>query len=260
MREFDNVMSTESSASQEINKEEDVMVQNILVHNIKQLYGDKLAAIDGEIGHVKDFYFDDESWAIRYLVADTGSWLMGRLVLLTPHAFGKLDQSERTFTIKLQQKQIENSPPIESHKPVSRQFEIEYYGYYGWPPYWDGGGMSGIGPIPVALPLLADRITSHPKHKHREDKHLRSTQAISGYHIQTSDGEIGHIIDFIVDEKNWTIRDLIVETGHWYSGKEILIPSSKVKQISYDESKVFVSLTKEDIQRTEENEISVHSK
>ncbi len=231
-----------------------------MLQNIKQLYGDKLAAVDGEIGHVKDFYFDDESWAIRYLVVDTGSWLTGRLVLLTPHAFGKLDQSEKMLHIKLRKKQIEDSPSIESHKPVSRQFEIEYYGYYGWPPYWDGGGMSGMGPIPVALPLLVDRIKPHQKHKHLEDKHLRSTQALNGYHIQTSDGEIGHVTDFMVDEKSWAIRELIVETGHWYSGKEILIPASKVKQISYDESKVFVSLTKEDIQRTEENEISVHSK
>jgi sporulation protein YlmC with PRC-barrel domain len=231
-----------------------------MLQNIKQLYGDKLAALDGDIGHVKDFYFDDENWVIRYLVADTGSWLTGRLVLLTPHAFGKLDQSEKTFNIKLHKKQIEDSPSIESHKPVSRQFEVEYYGYYGWPPYWDGGGMSGIGPIPVALPLLVDRIKPHQKHKHREDKHLRSTQAISGYHIQTSDGEIGHITDFIIDEKGWTIRDLVIETGHWYSGKEILIPSSKVKQISYEETKVFVSLTKKDIQRTAENEISVHSR
>lgn len=230
-----------------------------MLQNIKQLYGDKLAAADGEIGHVKDFYFDDESWVIRYLVVDTGSWLTGRLVLLTPHAFGKLDQSEKMLHIKLRKKQIEDSPSIESHKPVSRQFEIEYYGYYGWPPYWDGGGMSGIGPIPVALPILVDRLKPHQKHKHREDKHLRSTQAISGYHIETSDGEIGHIIDFIVDEKSWSIRDLVIETGHWYSGKEILIPSSKVKRISYEESKVFVSLTKEDIQRTAENEISVHS-
>jgi sporulation protein YlmC with PRC-barrel domain len=231
-----------------------------MLQNIKNLYGDKLDALDGDIGHVKDFYFDDESWAIRYLVADTGSWLTGRLVLLTPHAFGKLDQSEKTFHIKLRKKQIEDSPSIESHKPVSRQFEIEYYSYYGWPPYWDGGGMSGIGPIPVALPLLVDRIPSHQKHKHREDKHLRSTQAVSGYHIETSDGDIGHVTDFMVDEKSWAIRDLVIETGHWYSGKEILIPSSKIKHVSYEESKVIVSLTKEDIQRTAENEISVHSR
>ena len=104
----------------------------------KELYGDKLAALDGDIGRVKDFYFDDENWVIRYLVADTGSWLTGRLVLLSPHAFGKLDQHEKTLHVKLRRQQIQDSPSIDLHKPVSRQYETEYYGYYGWPTYWEG--------------------------------------------------------------------------------------------------------------------------
>ena len=104
----------------------------------EEMYGDKIAALDGDVGHVKDFYFDDENWVIRYLVVDTGSWLTGRLVLLSPHAFGKLDQHEKTLHVKLRKLQIQDSPSIDSHKPVSRQFETEYYGYYGWPTYWEG--------------------------------------------------------------------------------------------------------------------------
>lgn len=228
-------------------------------HNIKHLYGNKLAALDGDIGHVKDFYFDDNNWVIRYLVVDTGSWLTGQLVLLTPHAFGRVDESEKTMQIKLLMKQIQDSPSIELHKPVSRQFEIEYYGYYGWPPYWDGGGMSGLGPYPIDMPLLEDETQAHHKPKHQEDKHLRSTQALIGYHIQANDGEIGHVIDYIVDDKNWSIGDLVVETGHWLASKEILIPSTKVKKISYEDSKVFVHLTRAHIEQTSESEVSRHN-
>ena len=231
-----------------------------MLQTIKQLHGATIAALDGDIGHVEEFYFDDKSWAIRYLVAETGSWLMGRLVLLTPHAIGKFDEAGKILSINLRKKQIEESPLIESHKPVSRQFEIEYYGYYGWPPYWDGAGVSGLGSYPIVMPLMDGMAIPHQKHKHREDKHLRSTESLSGYQIQTSDGEIGHVTDFIVDDKNWTICDLVIETGHWYSGKEILIPTSKVREISYEESKVFVSLTKADIEETAENEISRHSR
>ena len=104
-----------------------------MLRSIKQLYGDKLGASDGEIGHVKDFYFDDQNWAIRYLVADTGSWLPGRQVLISPHSLGRLDQAEKILRVNLTRKQIEDSPSIESHKPVSRQYEEEYYRYYGWP-------------------------------------------------------------------------------------------------------------------------------
>jgi len=225
-----------------------------MLYNTKQLYNSKLAALDGEIGHVKDFYFDDENWVIRYLVADTGSWLPGRLVLLSPHAFGKFSESEKTLQIKLHKMQIQDSPSIELHKPVSRQYEIEYYGYYGWPAYWNGGGMWGLSGYP--MPLLKDEVKTYQKYKHRKDKHLRSAQEISGYNIQSVDGEIGHVSGFMVDDRSWAIRELVVETGHWYSGKEILMSPSKVKRISYEESKVFVSLTKEDIQQTVEHEIS----
>jgi len=231
-----------------------------MLQSMKQLYGSKLAALDGDMGHVKDFYFDDENWVVRYLVADTGSWLTGRLVLLTPHAFGTLDLADKTLHIKLLKKKIQDSPSIESHKPVSRQYEADYYTYYGWPTYWDGSAMWGIGGYPVVLPPSKKEMEIQKKYHHRDDKHLRSMQAVTGYHIQSVDGEIGHVNSFMVDDKNWAIHELVIETGHWYSGKEILIPTSKVKKISYEEAKVFVSLTKEDIQQTAENEISQHVK
>ncbi len=120
-----------------------------MLRSIKQLYGDKLGASDGEIGHVKDFYFDDENWAVRYVVADTGSWLPGRLVLISPHAFGNLDQAGNILRVNLTRKQIEGSPSIESHKPVSRQYEEEYYRYYGWPYYWQGDALWGMGGFPI---------------------------------------------------------------------------------------------------------------
>ncbi len=224
-----------------------------MLFKIKELYGSKLGATDGDIGHAKDFYFDDKTWVIRYLVADTGSWLSGRLVLLSPHAFGRFDPAEQTLSVRLTKKQIEDSPAIESHKPVSRQYEIEYYRYYGWPVYWDGGAMWGMGGFPVVLPPSKDEMEAQQQHHHRKDKHLQSAKAVNGYHIQTVDGALGHVSGFLVDDRSWAIRDLVVTTGHWYSGKEVLIPSGRVERISYEESKVFVNLTKAEIQETAEN-------
>ena len=221
-----------------------------MLQNTKELYGHKLAALDGDIGQVQDFYFDDKTWVIRYLIADTGSWLTGRLVLLSPHSFAKLDQYEKTLHIKLHKTQIENSPSIESHQPVSRQYEVEYYQYYGWPAYWNGGAMWGLGGYPVLLPPSKDELAATAQHQHRADKHLQSMQAVIGYQIQATDGVIGQVSDFLVDDKSWSIRELAVETGHWYAGKEILIPTGKVERISYEDSTVFVNLSKADIQHT----------
>lgn len=226
-----------------------------MLQNTKSLYGSKLAASDGDIGHVKDFYFDDKTWVIRYLVVDTGSWLTGRQVLISPHAFGKLDREANTLHVHLHKKQIEDSPSIESHKPVSRQYEIDYYRYYGWPAYWEGGAMWGFGGYPVVLPPSRDEMEAQLQHHHRDDKHLQSSKAVTGYSIQAADGEIGSVHGFMVDDKSWAICDVVAETGHWYSGKEVLIPAARIDRISYEDSKVFASLTKADIERTAENHL-----
>ena len=226
-----------------------------MLQNTKELYGNKLNAADGDIGHVKDFYFDDKTWVVRYAVADTGSWLSGRLVLLSPHAFGRWDRAVKTLSVNLTRKQIENSPSIELHKPVSRQYEIDYYQYYGWPAYWNGSAMWGLGGFPVVMPPSKDQMEAQGQRHHRADKHLQSMKAVTGYAIHATDGEIGTVSGFMVDDKSWAVCELAVEAGHWYAGKEILIPSAKIERISYTDSKVFVNLTKATIQHTADHNV-----
>lgn len=221
--------------------------------NIKELYGHKLTASDGEIGRVKDFYFDDKSWVIRYLVVDTGSWLTGRQVLISPHAFGRVDEQEKTLAVHLTRKQIEGSPSIEEHKPVSRQHEIEFYQYYGWPTYWTGGALQGLGGTPLEVPNPMAAMEAREKHHHRDDKHLQSTRAVKGYAVHATDGEIGSVSGFVVDDNSWAIERISVDSGHWFYGREILVPTTSIKQISYDDSAVFVDLTKAAIRQTEEH-------
>ncbi len=231
-----------------------------MLRSVKQLIGDKLGASDGEIGHVKDFYFDDHNWAVRYLVADTGSWLPGRQVLISPHSFGRLDQAGKVLLVNLTRNQIENSPSIESHKPVSRQYEEEYYRYYGWPYYWQGDALWGMSGFPIlelpAEPLPSEPATESSPQPERADAHLRSAQAVKGYHLQATDGMIGHVCDFMMDAESWAVRRLVIKTGHRLSGKEVLISTSQVDRISYEESTVFVSLTRESVEQCSEHDMS----
>lgn len=232
-----------------------------MLQSIKQLYGEKLGASDGEIGRVKDFYFDDQNWAVRYLVADTGTWLASRQVLLSPHAIGKLYEDGKVLLVKLTRKQIENSPAIETHKPVSRQFEEEYHSYYGWPYYWEGDGLWGgmrsfpILEEPPKFLTGGQAAAKNPPHK-RADAHLRSTQAVKGCHLQATDGIVGHVCDFMMDDERWAMGQLVVKTGHRFTGKEVLIPVSKVDRISYEESTVFVKLTQEAVEQSSTHDVS----
>lgn len=220
--------------------------------NTKELYGHQLAASDGLIGHVKDFLFDDDTWVVRYVVADTGDWLPGRLVLLSPHSFGRWDQQEKTLHVSLDKRQIECSPPIETHRTVSRQFEVDYYRHYGWPAYWTGGAIWGLGGFPMVQPPAPGEVFDRI-HRHRDDRHLQSTQAIMGYHAQTPGGTIGGVKGFLVNAKSWVIRELVVETGHWYSGKTIHVSPGQVERISYGESKVYMNLANGDTAPREQN-------
>jgi hypothetical protein len=232
-----------------------------MLRSTKQLIGDKLGASDGEIGHVKDFYFDDQDWVIRYVVADTSSWLPGRQVLLSPHAFGRFNQTDKVLRVNLTRQQIENSPPIELHKPVSRQYEDEYFQYYGWPAYWQGDALWGMSGFPVAgMPLtpLPGQQPSPPPRTDRADAHLQSTGAVHGYSIEARDGTVGHVQDFMIDNESWAISELIVKMGHHFSGKEVQIATSKVTRISYDKSTVFVDLTRADFEQSPEHYLVNH--
>ena len=216
---------------------------------VKTITGYTLDSLDGEIGKVNEFYFDDKHWTIRYMVADTGNWLPGRLVLISPYALVEATRKERHVEVNLTRKQIENSPSMDSDKPVSRQFEEAYYGYYRWPAYWDGPYEWGVYPDFVRD---SDQWRECARGEKRWDSHLRNTGEITGYHIQGADGEIGHVDDFVIDDATWTIRYLVVDTRNWWPGKKVLVSTRWVDRVSWSESKVFVSLSLESIRQSPE--------
>lgn len=218
-----------------------------MLQSIKELYGEKLGASDGEMGHVKDFYFDDTDWVVRYVVADTGSWLPKRQVLLSPHAFGSLVKTGKIIHVNLSRKQIEDSPSIASHKPISRRDEEEYFNYYGWPSYWAGEGLWGSSGFPMPIipdtPVPVKKPLAKKTAEEEADAHLRSTRAVHGYEAQAGGETVGHIADFLMDPQSWAIRELVIKSGHAFTAKEWPIPVDDVERISYDAAAVFVKLT-----------------
>lgn len=213
------------------------------------LKGFKLDSLDGEIGEVSEFYFDDQHWAIRYLVANTGGWLTGRQVLISPYALVAAIKAADNIAVNLTKQQIEDSPSLDSDKPVSRQFESDYSGYYGWPMYWGGPMMWGAYPYLVRDP----NQWNTPKDTEKSwDPHLRSTDAVTGHHIQATDGEIGHVVDFIIDDETWAIRYLVVDTRNWWPGKQVLVSPEWIERVSWSELKVFVKLSREAIKASPE--------
>jgi hypothetical protein len=188
--------------------------------------GNAVAVRDGPIGVVSDLLFDDATWVVRWCVIDTGTWLSSRKVLLPPSALGHFNAGTNAFSVGLTKQEVKDSPDVDTDKPVSRQMESGIYDYFNWSPYWGTGfymGGASIMPAPVAESASPDRWERDDGLAGGGDPHLRSTAAITGYHIHARDGEIGHVEDFLVADGDWSIRYLIVDTKNWWPGKRVLI-------------------------------------
>ncbi len=222
---------------------------------------------DGTIGDVKDLYFDDEAWAIRYLVVDTGSWLFSRKVLISPIAAGKPDWPNKLLPVLLTRAQVKASPDIDTDQPVTRQHETAYLDYYSYPYYWGGMGLWGgggypymlmpgdAGYIPATTTPAEVNIAQAPAGTHQTESqrehnpHLRSCKAVVGYSIKAIDGEIGHVQGLLVDEETWAIRYLVVRTGNWWLGHDVLVAPQWIQLVSWEDQTVAVDLTRDALQQ-----------
>ena len=216
-----------------------------MLYSTKKLDGLKLGARDGEIGKAREVYFDDQRWVIRHLVADTGGWLSGRKVLISPHSIERVDVAEGRLELNLTRSQIENAPDIDTDKPVSRQQQIPYYDYYGYPYYWAGPGLWGLGAYPMAVGAMAMRPregdTGAPREldevaeaeREAADPHLRSSREVIGYDLKATDGDIGHVEDFLFDDRTWQIRYVVVDTRDWLPGKRVLVSPDWVDSVDW---------------------------
>ncbi|HUX25995.1 MAG TPA: PRC-barrel domain-containing protein [Burkholderiales bacterium] len=232
-----------------------------MLRSTKDLEDYAIRATDGIVGHVKDFYFDDKAWVIRYLVVDTGAWLSHRKVLISPIAIGHPDWPEKVLPVSITKEQVKNSPDIDTDKPVSRQQEMHYLGYYGYPFYWFGPGPWGDEAFPSMLIAgyadpeatrravqaeAEDAYARAEAEPHQDgDPHLRSCNAVRGYHIEANDGDIGHVQGLLVDEQTWAIRHIIVNTGSWWSGHQVLIAPQSIAAVSWSHAAVSVDLTRQ---------------
>ncbi len=234
-----------------------------MLRHTKDLQNLSINATDGAIGDVNDLYFDDEVWAVRYVVVDAGSWLSSRKVLISPISAGKPVWATKVLPVSLTREQVKNSPDIDTDMPVTRQHETDYLDYYGYPYYWGGMGLWGSGGYPSMLmpgyaghespaAALAQADIVQPQANARQrhnDPHLRSCRAVVGYHIEASDGEIGHVQGMLVDEESWAIQYLVVSTSNWWLGHDVLVAPQWIKRVSWADQSVAVNLTREALKK-----------
>lgn len=228
-----------------------------MLHSVKKLKSMKILAADGEAGRIKDTYFDDEQWTIRHFEVDTGGWLTGRKVLISPISITSIDWDNKTIRAALTRSQIQNAPGLETHKPISRQHEEALYSYYGYPYYWSGPYLWGYTLFPN---LVEPRSLEDPDRQalgeelvdEGNDAHLRACSEVLGYDVHATDDDVGHIDDFLFDDENWAIMLVAVDTRNWWPGKHVLISPQRVQDVSWEEKEVRFDVSRKEIENSEE--------
>lgn len=217
----------------------------------KSLVGFSITATDGELGRLTDFYFDDESWTVRYLVVDTGGWLSGRKVLISPQSVTSAGWDSKTFHVNLTKEQVKASPDIDTDKPVSRQQEVTLNRYYPWSDYWAGTFWAGGMGMPVMVPPAGQATAGSPKTDQQDmDPHLRSIKQVTGYTIKATDGDIGEVVDFLLDETSLKIDFFVVDTGNWLPGRKVLLSPGWLTNIDWLAAEVTVAASVEQVKNS----------
>ena len=231
-----------------------------MLRDIGELTGYAIEATDGPIGHVRDFYFDDVAWVVRYFVVDAGKWLASRKVLISPIGMGPPDDTKRGLPVLLTQRQVHDSPDLATDGPVSHEDEKRLMAFHGYPAYWGGMGLWGDGGMPNLMmpgmdPLTLMRLDGDARlldadtapHDVAVDHHLRSFATITTYRLHATDGEIGRVRGLLVDPASWAIRYLIVDTADWWLGRRVLVPPLWANSVDWLEETISVDLTRRQV-------------
>ncbi|MGA2215588.1 MAG: PRC-barrel domain-containing protein, partial [Bryobacteraceae bacterium] len=217
--------------------------------NSNDLHDFSIRAIDGEIGTVRGFYFDEDAWAIRYIAVTAGDWLDGRLVLISPISIvGQPDWQARRIDVSLTKMQVENSPFVDTLRPISRKLEMADLSYYGYPYYWGGSDLWGDVPYPADLAGRAVSVVETPRATtNPADSHLRSTEDVFGYGVEAPDGEVGHVDGFVIDDRTWVIRYIGVATRNWWPGKKVLVSPAWIDRLTWANETIDIEFSRETI-------------
>jgi uncharacterized protein YrrD len=218
-----------------------------MLRSANEMMGYKLLALDGDIGSCNDFLFEDESWTLQYMIANTGGWLDNRKVLLSPKSLGDPPLEEGRVQVDRTKEFIENAPELDSDAPVSRQYQLVWTQYHGLTPYWHKLG-------PLSTPLAANAMALMEDANNR-DEHLRSVKEVCGYEVEMNSVKLkgqglGTIVDFILSDTVWQIAFAVLETdSRWFRSRKVLVGRDVLNKIGWAERKLYVDIDEKQLAR-----------
>ncbi|RYY75266.1 MAG: PRC-barrel domain containing protein [Gammaproteobacteria bacterium] len=222
-----------------------------MMHLLSDLNDFVIDANDGKIGKVKDFYFDDRRWVIRYVVVEINSGIGNRKILLSPSLIKHLNLEEKSIAVDMSVAEISSSTAIDTTFSVS-QYEIDYLSYYGYAFFGDNKTVENNEDDTNSVEQTSHKaddvfVAIDSVRRMHGDRHLRSCCEIVNYHIQANDGEIGRLKTMLIDDDNWAIQCFVTTTSDLWFGHQVLLKPQAIKDISWGNAKIYVGMTQQQV-------------
>jgi hypothetical protein len=200
----------------------------VMIIASKHLQGVCVVGSEGAAGCVLDVLFDDRSWHVKYLVVRLGGRLSAWHVLLKPDLVTHAAWTERELHVPLSGREFRQLPGVQSDPPVAYRQELQAARFSAW----EAGRIEDV---------VLDG-----------DPHLRNMRAVTGHRVEASDGPVGRIAEFIIDDEYWTVRYVVVNTGRLLPSLRVLIAPTWVETISWEDRVVRLSATREELESSHE--------
>ncbi|MDQ8204306.1 PRC-barrel domain-containing protein [Pelagicoccus sp. SDUM812003] len=224
-----------------------------MITDAKNLIETSILTSDGEVGSISDVYFDDSTWLIRYLVVEIGDKIEPQHALLAPEAFDKNALAQpKPLRTTISRAQIESCPPFKTFPAITRSYKETVHHHYGWSAYWLDGSQINASEGDMIGPVREKEVDG-------DAIHLRTFKSLFGYRLNASDGPVGKVSSLTIDTHKWKVAELVIETGNWFSGKQVLSLPESIEHIDHHHSTIHVALTKQKIFDTRAHDVAQHN-
>jgi hypothetical protein len=197
-----------------------------MLRSVRDLVGYTVAARDGRCGELRDMYFDDRLWILRYWEVDAGA--AASALRLSPQAVTAIADKARQFHVRMCREQLQRGPGVDSDPGLTHPLDAEG----GLRRERDGGNLWSLAGLPLSELLApaveAAELPATPAHPERfgleRDLRLRSSAEVIGYGVAARDGPIGHVADFLIEPATWQVRMVVVDTHTRLADRPVLLP------------------------------------
>lgn len=207
--------------------------------NLKALYGFSLMASEGIIGAVEDYYIDDHSWIVKFMVVHTGEWLTSRRVVISTQSVEDIDWELSRFQTQLTREQVQASPEIDTEQHMGPEHEEILVRHYHLHTHWPEAGMFGIPPLVPATPIFKE---PPEKELQRRKSRLVVAGEVMGCSVEATDGHLGTLEDFMI-QAGWQIGEIVVKTGGSILGKKVWVPLTDIAMLDWEKNTIRVNFS-----------------